>query len=128
MSNSRILIGAGAVLTAALTFAAVSVAQQAETPPASGESVYNARCKSCHEPAVERAPTRSELAFRGPADIVTALTTGVMAPMAKGLSRPEIEAVAMYLAPGQLGTAGADRPCATNGPILASASDWATLG
>src|SRR3974390_3454573 len=119
MSNSRIWIGAGAVLTAACIFAAVTLAQQAETPP-SGESVYNARCKSCHEPAVERAPTRAELAFHAPADIVTALTTGVMAPMAKGLSRPEIESVALYLAPGQqLGTAGADRPCATNGPIQA---------
>jgi polyvinyl alcohol dehydrogenase (cytochrome) len=52
-----------------------------------------------------------------------------MAPMAKGLSRPEIEAVALFLAPGQqLGAAGADKPCATNGPIQASASDWPTLG
>jgi polyvinyl alcohol dehydrogenase (cytochrome) len=69
------------------------------------------------------------LAFRSPADIVSALTSGVMAPMAKGLSRPEIEAVALFLAPGQqLGAAGADKPCATNGPIQASASDWPTLG
>src|SRR3974390_519197 len=111
MSNSRIWIGASTVLTAAFIFAAVALAQQAETPPASGESVYNARCKSCHEPAVERAPTRAELAFRAPADIVSALTTGVMAPMANGLARPEIESVALYLAPGQqLGTAGARPP------------------
>jgi polyvinyl alcohol dehydrogenase (cytochrome) len=73
--------------------------------------------------------TRAELAFRAPADIVTALTTGVMAPMAKGLSRPEIEAVALFLAPGQqLGSAGADQMCAANGPIKASASDWPALG
>ncbi len=129
MSNSRTWIGAGAVLMVAWTFAALALAQQAESPPPSGESVFNARCKACHEPAVERAPSRTELAFRAPADIVTALTTGVMAPMAKGMSRPEIEAVALYLAPGQqLGTAGADQPCATSGPIQASASDWATLG
>ena len=65
---------------------------------------------------MERAPTRMELASRAPADVVTALTTGVMAPMASGLSRPEIVAVALFLAPGrQSGTAGADRPCATNG-------------
>src|SRR5258708_4298209 len=127
MNNSRTLIGACAV-TFVLGVGALT-AQETATQPANGESVFNTRCKSCHEPAMERAPTRAELAFRTPADIVTALTTGVMAPMAKGLSRPEIEAVALFLAPGQqLGAAGADKMCATHGPIQASASDWPTLG
>jgi polyvinyl alcohol dehydrogenase (cytochrome) len=127
MSNSRTWIGASAILM--LGAAAPTLAQESATQPANGESVFKTRCKSCHEPAVERAPTRAELAFRSPGDIVTALTTGVMAPMAKGLSRPEIEAVALFLAPGQqLGASGADKMCATNGPIHASASDWPTLG
>jgi polyvinyl alcohol dehydrogenase (cytochrome) len=127
MSNSRTLIGACAV-TFMLGVGALT-AQETATQPANGESVFNTRCKSCHEPATERAPTRAELAFRTPADIVTALTTGVMAPMAKGLSRPEIEAVALFLAPGQqLGAAGADKMCEANGPIQAGASDWPALG
>src|SRR5579859_4424605 len=126
MDNSRIYICAGFVLTCVL--GALAAAQES-TPPVSGESVFNSRCKSCHDPAVERAPTRTELAFRSPGDIVIALTTGVMAPMGKGLSRPEIEAVALFLAPGQqLGTAGTDPLCATHGPIKASASDWPALG
>ena len=129
MSNSRIWIRASTVLTLVLGVGALAVAQDSAPQPATGESVFSARCKGCHEPAVERAPTRMELAFRSPADIVTALTTGVMAPMAKGMSRPEIEAVALFLAPGQqLGAAGADKMCATNGPIHASASDWPMLG
>jgi polyvinyl alcohol dehydrogenase (cytochrome) len=128
MSNSRICIGASAVAILVLGVGAL-MAQETATKAESGEAVFNSRCKSCHEPAVERAPTRAELAFRSPADIVSALTTGVMAPMAKGLSRPEIDAVALFLAPGQqLGAAGADKPCATNGPIHAGASDWPTLG
>src|SRR5882762_7293711 len=128
MSTIRIRISAGTLLTLALGFGALAVAQEA-APALSGAAVFTARCKSCHEPAVERAPTRAELAFRAPADIVTALTTGVMAPMAKGLSRPEIEAVALYLAPGQqLGAAGSDQMCTSNGPIKASASDWPALG
>jgi polyvinyl alcohol dehydrogenase (cytochrome) len=128
MSNGRIWIGASAI-SLMLGAAAPTLAQESATQPANGESVFNTRCKSCHEPAVERAPTRAELAFRSPGDIVTALTTGVMAPMAKGLSRPEIEAVALFLAPGQqLGSSGADPMCATNGPIHAGASDWPTLG
>jgi cytochrome c5 len=85
MSNNRILIGA-IVATFALNLSAPGLAQDA-APSLSVETVFNQRCKSCHEPAVERAPGRAELAFRAPADIVTALTTGVMAPMAKGLSR-----------------------------------------
>jgi polyvinyl alcohol dehydrogenase (cytochrome) len=128
MSNNRIGIASSAILTFAIGVGAIALAQETAQPP-NGETVFNTRCKSCHEPAAERAPTRAELAFRAPADIVTALTTGVMAPMAKGLSRPEIEAVALFLAPGQqLGSAGADQMCASHGPIQASASDWPTLG
>ncbi len=128
MSNSRIWIGAGACLLM-LSAAAPTLAQESATQPANGESVFKTRCKSCHEPATERAPTRAELAFRSPGDIVTALTSGVMAPMAKDLSRPEIEAVALFLAPGQqLGASGVDPMCPANGPIHAGASDWPTLG
>ena len=127
MNNNRIWIAAG-LTTFAFGLGAVGLAQESSQRP-SGEAVFNARCKTCHDPAVERAPTRAELAFRSPADIVTALTTGVMAPMAKGLSQPEIEAVALFLAPGQqLGSAGSDQMCAANGPIKASASDWPALG
>jgi len=127
VNNNRIWIAAG-LTTFALGLGAVGLAQESSQRP-SGEAVFNARCKSCHDPAVERAPTRAELAFRAPADIVTALTTGVMAPMAKGLSQPEIEAVALFLAPGQqLGSAGSDQMCAASGPIKASASDWPALG
>jgi polyvinyl alcohol dehydrogenase (cytochrome) len=129
MSNIRIRIGAGAALVCTLGLAVLALAQQSATPPANGEEIFVARCKSCHDPAVERAPGRLELAFRPRADIVTALATGVMAPMAQGLSRAEIEAVALYLAPGpQLGPAGTDKMCATNSPIQASAFDWPSLG
>jgi polyvinyl alcohol dehydrogenase (cytochrome) len=128
MSNNRVWISTGLTAALALGLATLGAAQEAAQRP-SGEAVFNARCKTCHEPAVERAPTRAELAFRAPADIITALTTGVMAPMAKGLSRPEIEAVALFLAPGQqLGSTGADQMCASNGPIKASATDWPALG
>src|ERR1700675_3874803 len=129
MSNIRIWIGASAAIICSLGPAVLTPAQQTATPPANGEEIFVARCKSCHDPAVERAPGRLELAFRPRADIVTSLATGVMAPMAQGLSRPEIEAVALYLAPSpQFGPVGTDKMCATNGPIRASAFDWPSLG
>jgi polyvinyl alcohol dehydrogenase (cytochrome) len=129
MSTIRIWISTATLLTLACGLGALAFAQQETAQRPNGEAVFTTRCKSCHEPAVERAPTRAELMFRAPADIVAALTTGVMAPMAKGLSRPEIEAVALYLAPGQqLGSAGSDQMCTNNGPIKASAFDWPALG
>src|ERR1700730_1762274 len=126
MHKAWVFIG----FTAGLAFLGVGPLSKAQEPAqdANGQTVFATRCKSCHEPAVERAPTRAELAFRTPGDVVTALTTGVMAPMAKGLSRPEIEAVALFVAPGQLGNVGADQMCTSNAPIKAGASDWPTLG
>ncbi len=129
MSQVRLSIAASAAIICSLSPAALTLAQQAATQAANGEEVFNARCKSCHDPAVERAPGRLQLAFRPRPDIITSLTSGVMAPMAQGLSRAEIEAVALYLAPGQQsGPAGTDTMCATNGPIQASAFDWPSLG
>jgi polyvinyl alcohol dehydrogenase (cytochrome) len=127
MNNFPMRLSAAAALLLSLILSSGAGAQPAS--PANGETIFNARCKSCHEPAVERAPGRTELSFRPRADIVTALTTGVMAPMASGLSRPEIESVAAFLTPNQsAGPAGTDKMCTVNGPIRASASDWPTLG
>jgi polyvinyl alcohol dehydrogenase (cytochrome) len=129
MSSLRIWSGAGGVITCALALAAIGLAQQTAPAEANGEAIFNARCKMCHEPALERAPGRNELALRPRPGIVTALTSGVMAPMAQGLSRPEIEAVAAFLTPGlQPGSGGADKMCAVNGPIKPSGSDWPSVG
>src|SRR5215218_3197792 len=62
-----------------------------------GEAVYKARCASCHEAPEGRTPGRPQLAARWGDEVVQALTKGVMAPMAAGLGREEIEAVAFYL-------------------------------
>lgn len=93
--------------------------------PSTGESLFGARCKSCHEPAVERAPARTELARRPRSEIIAALTTGVMAPMAKGLSPSDIESVAWFLSPSDLQTRVArERLCEASGSIKASIQDW----
>lgn len=105
-----------------------------------GEAVFQAHCKMCHEPPIERAPSRPDLAKRPRADVVTALTSGIMAPMAKGLSPGDIVAVAAYLTPGQdaaaaeaprrrpVPTAGVDQMCAAHTPIGAGPTDWSTIG
>src|SRR3954470_10129952 len=45
---------------------------------ARGEELFNTRCKGCHMPPVEHAPSRSELAAQFPNVIIEALKTGKM--------------------------------------------------
>jgi len=112
-----------------------------------GETVFNSRCKACHEPAIDRAPNRATLATMPPGTIVDALTNGVMKPMAAGLSDADKQAVAAYLtaaaapAPPPTPTAAAPAPartppapvgvdvkCTVNPPIRPTASDWTSVG
>lgn len=89
-------VGMAGLTASAAIFAGQAVGQTAPDNTR-GEAIFNARCKECHEPAVDRAPTRDELAAKPPADIVAALTTGPMAPVAEGLTPEEKQAVAAYL-------------------------------
>jgi alcohol dehydrogenase (cytochrome c) len=76
------------------------------------EALFTARCGTCHEPAVERAPDRGQLRSHTPQEITDALTIGVMKPMAAGLSPAEISALSSLL--------GARRAEAANGGGIAA--------
>ena len=116
----------------------------AQTPVASpsaaeGAALFDQKCKSCHEPAIDRAPTRVALTAFPSADIAASLTNGKMAPMAAGMSPSQIQSVVMFLAPSPapvqqrapgaaVAAATTDTMCATNPPIKAGASDWTMAG
>ena len=126
---------------------ATPLAAGAQTASA-GEAVFNARCKGCHEPNIDRAPSKATLATYPAAQIVEALTNGVMKPMAAGLSDDDKSAVAAYLsaaqapspaavqparaaaAPGRAPATpvGVDVKCAANPPLRPSGSDWTSVG
>ena len=106
-----------------------------------GADLFNAKCKSCHEPSVGRAPALADLRQRTPENIVEVLTKGSMATMAQGLSADMIRQIAVFtsgkpMAPavqeGQSSVAAdaqpADRMCAANAPIRSQASDWNGFG
>ena len=95
----------------------IRLAQQtAPATPANIVAVYESRCKFCHEPAVDRAPSREALRQRSPESIVEALTRGVMQPMAAGLSADEIRGLAVFLSGRPLApAAGATPPAAGAG-------------
>jgi polyvinyl alcohol dehydrogenase (cytochrome) len=109
---------------------------------AAGATVFNARCKGCHEPNIDRAPSRATLATYPNAAIVDALTNGVMKPMAAGLSDADKANVAAFLTaaeapPAQTAAArrpappaavGVDVKCDVNPPIKATGSDWTSVG
>src|ERR1700742_4034936 len=85
--------------------ASVSSSQQPAPQPtalseadmAIGATTFDNKCKGCHDPAAERAPSREALAQRSPEQVVTALTTGSMQAMASGLTPDMIRAVASYV-------------------------------
>jgi len=139
-------IAAGAALVGAAVFAAPLVGH-AQGAPASGEALFDGRCKACHDPAVGRAPNRTALSVLPPAQIVEVLTSGVMTPMAAGLSPDDKRAIAAYLttpaagpdahaAPGPArgmaqapANVGVDVKCTnTSPPIRETAADWPSVG
>lgn len=77
------------------------------TPGTSAEVLFQSRCASCHEPNIERAPSRATIALMSPAQIAGALDGGVMAPMAAGLSKADIAALAAHLGASSLSSAAA---------------------
>jgi polyvinyl alcohol dehydrogenase (cytochrome) len=79
-------------------------------PAVDGRAIFQLRCKSCHEPPVERAPTRAELASRPPEELVRVLSRGVMAPMTVGMAETEIQAVTAYLTSAPVSPDGEKTP------------------
>ncbi len=86
----------GAALTAGALLASPATGQ---APPAGGrgQTIFAERCAECHDSGDDRAPTKAQLATKPAAEIVAALTTGPMAPMAEGLAPEDKQAVAAYL-------------------------------
>jgi polyvinyl alcohol dehydrogenase (cytochrome) len=127
-----------AALLMAAGLAGVAVSQQPPPQPAGGDaaSVFDARCKNCHDPAKDRAPSRESLAQRTPDNIVAALSTGVMKTFADGLSPDQVRGLAVYITGKPLsfaaGSSAAPQPpdarCGANPPIRAAATDWNGYG
>jgi polyvinyl alcohol dehydrogenase (cytochrome) len=103
------LAAAGLAATLAM-WASVASAQPpgagGPSPVAQGEAVFKARCASCHEPHIERAPSRTDLANYFSETVKKALTRGVMKDMAAGLSEADIDNVSWYLTGKQIRPVG----------------------
>jgi polyvinyl alcohol dehydrogenase (cytochrome) len=81
-----------------LMLACAAVSSRAEDDvPSPGESLYQARCASCHDGGVARAPDKGALQQLSPERVGFALGYGLMSQQAKDLSQREIAAIVRYL-------------------------------
>ncbi|HEV7692835.1 MAG TPA: PQQ-binding-like beta-propeller repeat protein [Hyphomonadaceae bacterium] len=96
--------------------------------PVAGEPIFKAKCAQCHEPALDRAPTREQLGASAPEAVYDALTLGVMKPMAAGLSEAEIYGVVRFItgkSPVPNVVAEADpNICAKHGALQPNGPQW----
>lgn len=121
----------GGLATVAL-FGMINVASAQQAPDAA-ESLFMQRCAACHDPNVDRAPSRADMSQMDPSQIVGALQ-GVMAPMATGLTTDQITALANHLGKvsgAQSASASPADPAAAppRAPLPAApSSEWTTFG
>jgi polyvinyl alcohol dehydrogenase (cytochrome) len=121
-----IALAAGAFAhTLAEPGAAATSAAAAAVVVAHGETLFKTRCASCHDPAVDRAPPKLALTRHFPDDLAATLKTGVMQPMAAGLSDADIDSIAAYLSSDGM-TEQADDPaaCASTAKFSLSGPGW----
>lgn len=96
--------------------------------PISGEPVFKEICAGCHEPAVDRAPSRQELSARSPEEVYDALTVGAMKPVGDALTPAQIYGVVRFLtgkSPTPQTAQGPDpNICAAHGPLQPDGPQW----
>ena len=87
--------------------------------PVAGAALYQKRCATCHDNPSGRTPPKTTIAANTPTFIMSALLTGVMQPMAAGLTPHEMSSVAAYLSTrkdGGLGAGALEAPACTDKP------------
>jgi polyvinyl alcohol dehydrogenase (cytochrome) len=120
-----IALAAGAFAQQQATERRATSAAAAAAVVAHGETLFKTRCASCHDPAVDRAPPKLALTRHFPDDLAATLKTGVMQPMAAGLSDADIDSIAAYLSSDGM-TEQADDPaaCASTAKFSLSGPGW----
>jgi len=98
-----------------------------------GAQLYTQRCAQCHDHPVDRIPARAFLAIvKTPEQVVTALTSGVMQPMAAGLSADQIKSLATFVTGKEPGSSHDPDPnanrCTTQAAIKPGPNDWSSWG
>jgi polyvinyl alcohol dehydrogenase (cytochrome) len=119
---------AGVVAAAAEGAAPTTAAQAAQQ----GEPLFKAHCASCHDPAVGRAPDRTQLDRMGTLEVLNALLNGSMRPMAQGMTTLQLGEIAAYVSPAKKEAAVPPPPdppkCGKVPPFSPRKGDWSAWG
>ncbi|HVY89808.1 MAG TPA: PQQ-binding-like beta-propeller repeat protein [Hyphomonadaceae bacterium] len=96
--------------------------------PVSGEPIFKEKCAQCHEPAIDRAPTREALGASSPEQVYDALTVGKMQQMAMGLSDAQLYGLVRFIT-GKSPIPNAVQPpdpnlCKTDSPLQPNGPTW----
>lgn len=129
--KASIKLAAIAAWLAAMS-AGAAIAQPAAgaaSPVDLGAKVFKERCATCHDPAVERAPSRTDMANYFAETVKKALTGGVMKDMAAGLSEADIDNVSWFLTGKQVRPVGDisredQNRCAKSDRFTAAGQSW----
>jgi len=98
-----------------------------------GAALYAQKCAQCHDHPVDRIPARVFLSIvKTPEQVVTALTSGVMQPMAAGLSADQIKSLASYVTGKEVGATHDPDPnanlCTARAVLKPGPKDWSSWG
>jgi polyvinyl alcohol dehydrogenase (cytochrome) len=98
-----------------------------------GAQLYSQRCAQCHDHPVDRIPARAFLAIvKTPEQVVTALTAGVMQPMAAGLNADQIKSLAFFITGKEPGATNDPDPnanrCTSPAMLKPGPKDWSAWG
>jgi polyvinyl alcohol dehydrogenase (cytochrome) len=103
----------------------VGSAVQIQAQDKSGEAVFQSLCSNCHkEGSTTQAPLPDVLRKMPAQAILTALTTGKMAAIAKGLTPAERSNVAKYLGVAGVESIPQSAHCSSNAPLTKNAPSW----
>lgn len=95
-----------------------------------GAALYKSRCAMCHEDKPQaHMPTHADLAAKTPEAVFKAISEGVMAPQAAGLSEEEDRAIARFITGKEFSATTVSAPMAGQcsaapKPITIAATDW----
>ncbi len=109
-----------------LTIAAVSAGTLCFAAP-DGAELYKTHCSACHDgPPQARMPASAELKTRSAESVYNAITTGVMATQAAGLSEDDRRAIARFITSKEFSAASAQTGmCSAPAPPLSiHEGDW----
>ena len=90
-------------------------------------ALYQSRCAQCHDNPTGRVPPRASFRYRPPEGVYQALRSGIMSPMAKGLSDDQVKSLVKLLTgrePKRIEDPNTNQCAKQAEPVVIADGDW----